>query len=252
MAMDYPCLASCAAYRRSRLAAVYDPLNPPAEDIRFFEELAGTEPLRILDVGSGTGRFACLLADRGHSVTGVEPAPGMMGVARHREGSDRVIWIEAGAADFEIETRFDLITMTGHVFQVFLDDDEVRAVLANAARHLAEGGRLALETRNPLDRDWETWTPEETTEDVEVPDVGSVRVHCDIAEVDGERVTFETHFRFPDGEVVVAPHTLRFMTRERLAAFLAEAGFAKLDWYGDHHRSAWSPESPEIIVVAGR
>ena len=32
--------------------------------------------------------------------------------------------------------------MTGNVFQVFLTDDDARAVLATARRHLAPGGRL--------------------------------------------------------------------------------------------------------------
>ncbi len=240
---------TCAAYDAVRLAAVYDPLNPPGPDLDFHESLAGEAPLEVLDVGSGTGRFACRLAARGHRVTGVEPAAGMMEVARNRD-CPGVTWIDASGADFETETRFDLIVMTGHVFQVFLEDEVVRAVLANLARHLAPGGRLAFETRNPLDRDWETWTPEETAEDVAVPGEGKVRVHYDVTEVEGDLVTFETHFRFPDGDTIVAPHTLRFMGRERLAELLAEAGFADVDWYGDWDRSPWRPDSPEIIVVA--
>src|SRR5437868_3076318 len=110
----------CASYERPRLAGVYDALNPPGADTHFYEIFAGAGPIRILDVGSGTGRFACRLASLGHEVTGVEPAPGMMAVARSRGGA-KVTWIEAGAADFETDTRFDLITMTGHVFQVFLE-----------------------------------------------------------------------------------------------------------------------------------
>lgn len=249
--MDDRGAMSCASYASARLAAVYDPLNPPGEDLDFYEALAGDGPLEILDVGSGTGRFACRLAARGHSVTGVEPAAGMMEIARNRD-CEGVTWIAAGAADFAVDTRFDLIVMTGHVFQVFLEDEAVRAVLAHLGRHLAAGGRLAFETRNPLLRDWETWTPEETAEDVEVPGIGPVGVHYDIASVEGERVTFETHFRFPGEDPIVALHTLRFMGRERLADVLAEAGFADVDWYGDWDRSPWRPESPEIIAVARR
>lgn len=241
----------CASYADPRLAAVYDPLNPPGPDTAFYLALAGERPKSVLDVGCGTGRLACELAARGHRVTGADPAAAMLDIARARPGGAQVAWVEAGAAALSLTARFDLIVMTGHVFQVLLDDSAVRAALANLRRHLALGGRLAFETRNPAVREWETWTPAETREEIAVPGLGTVEVHYDIGPVDGELVTYETHFRFAAGDVAVAPSVLRFMPRERLAGFLAEAGFADVVWYGDWDRSPPSDASPEIIVVAG-
>jgi hypothetical protein len=40
------------------------------------------------------------------------------------------------------------------------------------------------------------------------------------------------------------------MSQGELAAFLAEAGFARVDWYGNWDRSALTPKSPEIIAIA--
>src|SRR5882724_10802916 len=78
----------CAAYTDARLAAVYDALNPPSEDIVFYVELAGDSAKTILDMGCGTGRLACSLARLGHRVTGADPAAGMLGMQarRRREG----------------------------------------------------------------------------------------------------------------------------------------------------------------------
>jgi SAM-dependent methyltransferase len=239
------------SYTDPRLAAVYDPLNPPAADTAFYLELAGETPMSVLDMGCGTGRLACELAARGHRVTGADPAAAMLDIARNRPGGDRVTWIETDAAGLSVETRFDLIIMTGHVFQVFLDDREVRSALRSLRRHLAPGGRLAFETRNPAVREWTEWTPEETRERVEVEGVGTVEVHYDVSSVTGQLVTFETLFRFPDGDAAVAVNTLRFMNQGELAAFLADAGFTDVTWYGDWDRSAVSPTSPEIVVVAG-
>jgi SAM-dependent methyltransferase len=240
----------CAAYGDPRLAAVYDPLNPPAEDMAFYLDLAGETPRTILDMGCGTGRLACDLARRGHWVTGADPAVAMLAIARHRPGGDKVNWIETDAAQLSVKTRFDLIIMTGHAFQVLLDDESVRAALGNLRRHLASGGRLAFETRNPLAREWEDWIPEKTRERVNVPGCGPVDVHYDIRSASGTRVTFETHFRFSDDDAVVVPHTLRFMSAGELARFLADAGFTDVAWYGDWDRSPAGPESPEIIVIA--
>jgi SAM-dependent methyltransferase len=242
---------SDASYTDPRLAAVYDPLNPSAQDTAFYLDLAGTKPKTILDMGCGTGLLAAALAGRGHSVTGADPAHAMLAIARQRPNGEKVRWVETDAASLDLDTRFDLIVMTGHVFQVFLEDDAIRAALANLRRHLAPQGRLAFETRNPAVREWEDWTPDKTRSRVEVNGLGAVDVHHDIATVSGPLVTFETNFRFAAGDLVVTPVTLRFMDRKELAGFLEGAGFAKLEWHGDWDCSPSGPTSPEIIVVAG-
>lgn len=241
----------CASYTDPRLAAVYDPLNPPAADTAFYLALAGETPKTVLDMGCGTGLLASELAARGHRVTGADPSAAMLDIARHRAGGERVTWIETEAATLSLATRFDLIVMTGHVFQVFLEDRAVLAALRALRRHLAPGGRLAFETRNPAVRDWETWTPQETREWIEIPGIGTVEVHYDIGPADGELVPYETHFRFAADDIVVAPSVLRFMDRDTLAGFLAAAGFTDTIWYGNWNRSPPSDASPEIIAVAG-
>lgn len=240
----------CPAYTDPRLAACYDAANPPEAHYPYYLALAGDAPKTILDMGCGTGRLAVALAEKGHRVTGADPSAGMMKVARGRPGTERVRWIDSDAASLALDTRFDLIIMTGHVFQVFLDDEDVRATLRALRRHLAPGGRLAFETRNPLVEEWRAWVPALTRETVQVPGIGAVEIHYDIASSDSTFVTFETHFRFAPDDIVVATTTLRFMSRDELAAFLAEAGFTDIAWFGDWDRSALSASSPEIIVVA--
>jgi ubiquinone/menaquinone biosynthesis C-methylase UbiE len=238
----------CTAYTDPRLAACYDSANPhdPADD--FYLALAGDAPKNILDMGCGTGRLAAALAERGHCVTGADPSAGMMRVARNRPGADRVRWVDSDSASLALDDRFDLIIMTGHVFQVFLEDDEVRATLRNLRRHLAPGGRLAFETRNPLVEEWRTWTPSRET--LQVPGVGAVEMHYNVTSTDPTLVTFETHFGFAPEDVVIVTTTLRFMSRDELAAFLADAGFTDIAWYGNWDRSPAVSTSPEIIALA--
>ncbi|HWA49763.1 MAG TPA: methyltransferase domain-containing protein, partial [Dongiaceae bacterium] len=238
-------------YAHPRLAATYDAINPPEGDYDFYVALAGEQPRTILDMGSGTGRLSLKLAARGHRVTGADPAPGMMLAARAKPDADKVTWVLSDATSLNLGTRFDLIIMTGHVFQVFLSDDEVRAVLDNLRRHLAPGGRIAFETRNPAVREWESWTPELTREQVAVPDIGPVTVHYAVTAEDARSITFETHFDFGGGDVVVTPTSLRLMDQVTLKRLLKESGLKPWDWYGSWDRAPLSPDSPEIIVVAG-
>jgi len=268
----------CACYADPRLAALYDAMNPPGPDTDFYLALAGDAPLRVLDVGCGTGLLACEFAARGHRVTGADPAPAMLDIARRRPGGGAVRWIEAdaaslpaaglpagaadlpaaglppaagppAAADLPSAGQFDLVVMTGHVFQLFLGDGDVRAALRGVRRCLAPGGRFAFETRNPAARAWEAWNPWDTREHVTAGRVAA-DIWYDIESVDGELVTFETCYRFARGETITVPDTLRFTGQGQLAAFLAEAGLDQVTWYGDWDATPAGPASPELIAVA--
>lgn len=240
------------SYLDPRLAAVYDTLNPFGEDSAFYLDIAGNEPLTILDMGCGTGLLTTALAERGHLVTGADPAAAMLEIASRRSGGDKVAWIESTAAELDVDTRFDLILMTGHVFQVFLSDTEIASALVTLRRHLAPNGRLVFETRNPERRQWQRWTPEATRRVLEVEGIGPVEVEHEVLSVDGQLVRYVTRFRFGDEEPVVAPSELRFTDADRLADALADAGFSKVEWFGDWDRSPLLASSAEIIVVARR
>lgn len=240
-----------AVFADPRLASVYDACNPPTPDGAFYLELAGAEPVALLDLGCGTGRLAVSWAARGHAVTGVDPAESMLEVARSREGGGLVRWVRGDARDVDLGDRFELIVMYGHVFQVFLDDRDVEAVLANARRHLAPGGCLAFETREPRAREWEGWTVEATWERVDAPAVGPVEVEYQVTDVAPPLVTFETRHVFVEtGERFVSPSTLRFWSRNEVAGHLAAAGFDGVRWLGDWDGSGHTDSSPEIIVIA--
>jgi len=150
-------------------------LNQPGADSAFYMQLADAHK-SILDMGCGTGWLACRLAALGHTVTGADPATAVLDIARRRPEADAVTWIETRASDLSVDTRFDLIIMTGHAFQVFLDDDEALSALTTLRRHLAPDGRLAFETRNPSLRPWENWTPAKTNRCLPLADGDGVPV----------------------------------------------------------------------------
>ncbi|MFT4510927.1 class I SAM-dependent methyltransferase [Caballeronia sp. 15711] len=238
-------------YTDPRLVALYDTLNPFAADTDFYLALAAGKQ-RVIDLGCGTGLLACELASRGHRVIAIDPAPEMLRVARHRPNGDRVQWIEGDARALALLPPADLLVMTGHVAQVFLDDTAFLNTLKAARYALRDGGTLAFESRNPATRPWESWTPAQPHRLIDVDGVGEVEVWQDDVSVSPEPgIRFSTVYRFKaTGETLTSASELRFRTQDELAAQLGAAGFSDLAWQGDWDGSAVSAESRELIVVA--
>jgi 2-polyprenyl-3-methyl-5-hydroxy-6-metoxy-1,4-benzoquinol methylase len=136
-------------YQQAQIAEIYDLANPWAHDADFYLSLAGLRPCSVLDLGCGTGLLCCALAQRGHRVTGVDPAAAMLAVARSKRHAEHVEWVKSSAQSYKAHRRFDLIVMTGHAFQILLTDADALAVLDTMRDHLKERGRVAFETRNP-------------------------------------------------------------------------------------------------------
>ena len=240
-----------AEFTVPRLARLYDQVCTPRADIGFYTALAGETPLRVLDVCCGTGHLATDLAARGHAVTGVDAAAAMLAVARERPYGDRVRWIEADARTVALTGPFDLAVLTGHAFQAFLTHEDVHAMLRTVRAALAPGGRLAFESRNPLVREWEQWTPAGSRGRVSIDGEGEVEVWTSLRRVDDAFVEFVMHYRFlATGEELESPQTIRFPTQSEVALQLAAAGFTPEIWCGDWDGTPYSEQSPEIIIIA--
>jgi len=237
-----------AQYGDRRLIALYDRRNGADHDHRFYDMKIGTQPLDVLDLGCGTGLLARQLAGRGHRVTGLDPAAAMIEWARDQDAAGLIAWHVGRIEDLPQDARFDVVVMTGHAFQCLTTNDAVRATIAAVRTRLAPHGRFMFESRNPLFRAWESWTPDEV-EVVQDAAGHPVRVFTEVLAVEGRVVTFRNHFVFPDSEVL-SDSTLLFLSRPEIERHLAEAGFSRVDVFGDWSGQPASDRSPEIIVIA--
>ncbi|WP_457819739.1 methyltransferase domain-containing protein, partial [Staphylococcus aureus] len=86
----------------------------------------------------------------------MDPARASLDVARRKPGADKVRWV-VGEIDAVADLRFDLVTMTANVAQVFTTDEAWRAMLATAHDVLRPGGHLVFETRDPARQAWREW-----------------------------------------------------------------------------------------------
>lgn len=95
----------------------------------------------ILDLGCGTGRpIAEYLLSRGHRVTGVDQASGLLAIARARFPEAR--WIESRLEEFRPAERYAAVICWDTLFH--LGRQTQRAVLSTIAGSLAPGGRIMI------------------------------------------------------------------------------------------------------------
>lgn len=127
-----------AAIWQAVLAAV----EPREQDV--------ARPLRVVDLGGGSGGLAVPLAERGHIVTVVDPSPDALASLRRRAREvgveQRVLAVQGDAAtlgDLVPDGEADLVTCHG-VFEVLDDDAAVGAAAQALASALAPGGIVSV------------------------------------------------------------------------------------------------------------
>lgn len=231
-----------------RLIAIYDALDPDRSDLDVYAAIAqGLGAGRVLDLGCGTGTFALLLADRGFEVTGVDPAAGSLDVAQAKPGSNRVQWIHGDATALP-PMRVDLVTMTANVAQAIVDPLGWEGTLHGVYDALRPGGHFVFESRDPAYRAWREWNRAESYNITEIQGVGAVESWVDVVEVSGPLVRFRWTWVFAsDGAVLTSDSTLRFRTRDEVAAGLVAGGFAV-----DEVRDAPDRPGRELVFFARR
>ena len=237
-----------ALFEIPRLAQVYDPLDPHRSDLDVYAALVRELGARsVLDIGCGTGTFACLLARKGLTVVGLDPAAASLEVARQKLGADRVRWIHADVASLPV-LQVDLATMTGNVAQVFVTDDEWSAALDAVRAALRPEGHFVFESRVPLDQAWLRWSREDSYSRALVPDVGTVEHWTEVTTVRDNLVSFRSTYVFEsDGAVLTSESTLRFRSRDELADSLIAA-----DLIVKEVRDAPDRPGREFVFIAER
>ena len=235
-------------FAEPRLAELYDDFCANRRDWAFYLPLAMSAS-SVLDVGCGTGELLKLAREQGHTgrLVGLDPADAMLDVARCRVD---VEWVLGDATSVSFRPDFDLIVMTGNAFQVFVEDDELRASLAAIRSFPKQDGRFAFDTRNPKAREWERWR----WESIEVAHEGRlIRMEGTKPVFDGRLLSFSSTYTSPAwDEPQVSHSTLRLFDVNELASCLTEAGLTIEEQYGDFEHRPLRDESMEIVTVIRR
>ncbi|GAB1157251.1 class I SAM-dependent methyltransferase [Paenibacillus illinoisensis] len=229
---------------------VYDQINLWGKDDEFFLALLKSLNVKsIADLGCGTGRWTTHLAQNGYTITAIDPHEEAIELARSKVDSGHVNWIVGDSSNLQTNT-YDAVIMTANVAQVFLTDDSWKQVTSDVFRSLKAGGHFIFDTRNPLVKVWEEWEKDMS------PDTAKDRLSGDPLEIYTEYEGFEqdvytfyeTVKNTKTNEVLVHEKMqIRFRKQGELDESLKQAGFSKIETYGDWEFKYANSESRSFI-----
>lgn len=198
----------------------------------FAEQLPPRRPLRMLDLGSGTGRFTPALARTfGGPAIGVEPSDGMRSVAEAAASAPDVTYLAGEAA--AIPLAGDAVD-AALMFLSFHHVPDRAAAALEIARVLAPGGRVLMRG-NFRDRMppvwWTRFFPSAEAIELQVyPSIAEVTAAFAAAGLAPLGLVEVTENYSPTPQAAVARLKLRgISTFEHLDEAEIEAGFALLD-----------------------
>jgi SAM-dependent methyltransferase len=109
---------------------------------------SGSDVESILELGCGTGAHACLIAEQGFSVHGVDMSQEMLNAAEDRRGqlparAASAMSVSLGdVRTVRLGRTFDAVISLFHVFSYQTSNEDLRAAFETARVHLKPGGVL--------------------------------------------------------------------------------------------------------------
>ena len=107
----------------------------------FFKEAKS-----ILELGSGTGMHACLLAQLGYDVTGIDQSKTMLQKATERKShmpvavADKITFYEGDIRSYQSDKMFDVAISLFHVMSYMETDSDLEAAFQTAKKQIKPGG----------------------------------------------------------------------------------------------------------------
>ena len=132
-----------------RWAEIYDSYIGAGDalDVVAFVERSGSE--EVLEFGIGTGRLAIPLQMKGVQVHGIEISPHMVEVLRTKPGGQNIPVTMGDFCDVLVDKLFPLVLIPLHTVFALTSQQRQIDCLTNAARHLTQGGVVALQAFVP-------------------------------------------------------------------------------------------------------
>jgi SAM-dependent methyltransferase len=238
---------------------------PGDEAFYAAEALKAGSP--VLELGTGTGRIAIPIAEKGVQITGLDLSPSMLEVFRKKlpglapEVRERIELVRGDMRDFNLGKPFNLVMIPYRAFgYMYTVEDQVQA-LTNIREHLVEGGRLVFNMFDPnlqiiAARMGSLGSAQTLIDEFIHPETGLLVTVWDTRRYELEDQFVEQYFLFEEvdreGKMVArqyVPLKLRYFFRYEMQHLLERCGYEIEALYGDFNRAPFQSGREQIWVA---
>ena len=201
----------------------------------------------VLDVGTGRGRHARVLARRGYRVTGLDLSANAIAMAQRRateEGltPEQIVFVQGDMRLPHFQARFDGVVNLFTSFGFFDDDDDHQRAIGSMAAALKPSGWLVQDFLNaPYVRAHLVPEDEKT--------VNGVHVRQE-RWLEGERVKKRITITNGTADPYTFTESVHLLTRDDFGRLYATAGLRLTHTFGDYDGAPYTAQSPRLILMA--
>jgi 2-polyprenyl-3-methyl-5-hydroxy-6-metoxy-1,4-benzoquinol methylase len=210
------------------------------------------ESKEIADFGCGPGLYTTMLAERGAVVTGIDFSENSIEYAKHiaDEKGLKINYVQKNYLDFDTTNSFDLITMIMCDFCA-LNPEQRKTMLLKFHSILKPDGSVLLDVYSlkgynqkkesaiyELNQLNSFWSPED--------------YYCFVNtfKYEKEKVILDKYTIIEESRKRVVYNWLQYFNKDSLRKEFEENGFKVKELYSDVSGKTFTPESPEIAIVA--
>jgi SAM-dependent methyltransferase len=225
-----------------------------SDDAEFYLGEINRTKGRVLEIGTGTGRFFLNALKRGADIYGLDISPSMVNVLLKKLDKKEHYRISIQSiTDFKHNRKFDLIIAPFRVFMHLMEKEEQIRALNNVYRHLKSGGRFIFDVfvpdlrplisgiSNQIDFDGEYEPGKRVKRTVSTkPDLHNQLINIDfLLEWDEGNEVKQEHWLTP----------LRYLFRFELEHLIERSDFKNYKILGDFLGNELNEKSREFIII---
>jgi SAM-dependent methyltransferase len=227
------------------------------EDIPFWSQLAAKYPPPALELGCGTGRVTLALAQSGIRVFGIDKDFEML-VFLIRNLPERlsasVSILQGDFTHLHLAIKFGLIIMPCNTYSTLTQTGRLNT-LRSVKRHLLPGGLFAISQPNPNLLAHIPLIGEAEIEETFIHPLSGDPVQVSSAWVrTSEQFTVIWHYDhlLPEGSVERLTHQSNhhILSSQKYLDEFDQEGFKVTQVLGEYEASPYSPDSPNLIILA--
>ncbi len=236
-----------------------------SDDVARFRMIARQGGGPVLEIGCGTGRVLIPLARDGIDITGIDISAAMLTRLERRLGEeepatrDRVTFKVADARDYaDAPASYATVIIPFNGLSCIPNQKDQQAVVKNAAKLLAPGGKIVVDLVNPFVLPFKGSGPPQPFFTRINPATGRTYTRfaaMGAVEADQTQRLFGWYDELNEnGAVYRTPYEMRWrlIFLPELTLMMEAAGLVVESIEGDHRQSAYDISSPKIFIIASK